>query len=349
MVAGTFRSFVAFYFIISSLWVFTCQADEAEDDFYRWVENEGQSRISGVGVFLSTTQRTGINLASLSRATASLSETEKLVFAPSCRARNIDLDLRSDVTSYRYEKIVFHQGRSRQEIADISPEEVEALRAEPSSAGSLKCKITVDDGTKVVFYDAYADPDNGLTATINRTRNGKTIFQQFGLCWDREKTRENIRTALKQHNAQFRARREGNMTYVSFSIAATSSSLEFVLERGEQLVAREIRSRMGGHLLTEELNSNFFRTSSGDWFPERREKLSYITLDGKDICLCHETIEVLGNSLDFNMHVDESLFRVSMPVGTILTDFTHPEVKEIVLTEANIDIDQLLILDQVDK
>lgn len=336
-----FISFIALNSLILLAPMSIC--GDAEEDYRIWTQNREDTRSTGKGSFITTWVYRYIDPKTLSQEMSLLEGIERKMFKSECEAAGVSFDREGDVREYRYDKVVFSENKGRIESAYISANEVQNIFDNPSVHPSLDYLLTIDDGRKCVCYRPAAPNGKPLVVSVRQGNSLDRSFRKYGLFEGSDNAATSSWQRIDSGKSILKGRREGQMTYISVldpnKDPTLSSSLEVVLERGEQLVCRKVAFSRGGHVRSEREHSEFFLTASGDWFPRRRERRTYIILNGKEVCAREEIVEALPGSVDFNMPVDDSMFHISLPIGSILHDATGSGRKDTILTGMDPDVD----------
>jgi hypothetical protein len=296
---------------------------DIETAFKGYLENNGVSRISGKGIYVHTLYKKAVNVGYFLKGMEFKDEEQKKAYIKNLQIYSgLDFSLTEDKHNYAVEKYCYDNNKVRQETSKIDAEKTSQIKDGRLSPDGLEYQTTAFDGTKTIYL--YDDPIAKPTV-INTVKIPVPGFKGFGITDSNTDIREIYLKGMATGIFKLNGYRDNEGVHITVKMPAVEMMGEFILDPLKNMM-RNSKLYRNDKLIGENIASDYVKSDSGEWYPQRYTIKKYVDIDGQNVLTYLEEYEALPGTVDFNIPIEPSVFSPKIPDGRVI-DITSGKQK----------------------
>jgi len=242
---------------------------------------------------------------------------------------------------FRLENVAFKGKKFIRRTVELSEPELEAIRSDYNSYTNFSLVTYVYNGRNTIRIEAKRFNGARFTSlVIEPDAIYVPEFWTFGRDLDMQRW---LQDASEGDIEMQVLERSGRLTFIIDE--PPQQGLEKAFRRHGEITVVPARDCMpervtlgyGGWTQVEWVYTNYVSTETGIWFPGLTVRREYAPVSDSGILTIEERFELIPDTLEFNVPVEDELFSPELPPGTRGVDFSKTPPQDFVVTADGIE------------
>jgi hypothetical protein len=301
---------------------------DIESALQRYFSNAGSSRMSGEGTFIHHTFQKAVDVGEFTKGIEFKDEQHKAsTIRLIAMSTGLDFSLKEDKNTWSVEKHCYDNDRARMDVAVISREQAEAIKA-GGIPNDLKFNITAFNGSRTI--QLTSEPGGATSATVYAQRPYMPSFKAFGLN-DSGKDSSVFLDAMRTGQYTITGSKKDGRIHAELGLKNMGMKCKLELDPSKGMALLSGKLYVGKTLVSETIAENYSRDKAGEWFPQTYISRKFAVVAGELVTTYEEKYEVIGDSVEFNLPVSKERFAPVIADGTVVEDFRFKQPVELVV------------------